>query len=116
MSEYSFKKTDIRDKTQFSFEDDTLRFLAYDGPEDGTGRYLYGRYHRLDCGKESVGRLYGFEVVVPVKRKQPDGTPVLCYPSTEQFGKNGWFYGLLSKPEIEAKFPTIIGTGYERLK
>lgn len=112
----NIKKTDIRDKTQFNFEDDTLKFLVYHGPDDGTGTYLYGRYHRTDCRKESVGKLYGFEVVRPVKRKQPDGSLVLCYPSSEQFGLYGWFHGLLSKQEIESKFPEIIGTGYEMLK
>ena len=32
----------------------------------------------------------GFKIVRAVKHKQPDGSEVYCYPSSEQFGVSGW--------------------------
>ena len=32
-----------------------------------------------------------YEVVVGVKAKQPDGSTVYVYPSSSQFGVNGWY-------------------------
>lgn len=80
---------DIKDKKEFNFDTTTHKQLDYN---EQTGRYLYGRYYRSDCRDEMIGRLMGYEVVQPVKRKQPDGTEVYIYPSSEQFGKFGWFF------------------------
>lgn len=80
--------TDIKNKIEFNFDTDKLIQLEYC---EESGRYLYGRYFRKDCNPESVGKLMGYEIVQPVKRKQPDGTTVYTYPSTEQFGTYGWF-------------------------
>ena len=34
----------------------------------------------------------GYEIVKPVKKKNPDGNIVYTYPSSEEFGRYGWFY------------------------
>lgn len=73
--------TDIKEKKEFTYQGDTLKQIDYN-PD--TNRYVYGRFLQN-------GKLYGYEIVQSLKRKNPDGTIVYCYPSTEQFGKNGWF-------------------------
>ena len=80
-------RTSIKDKKEFTFDGSLLRFEAYN-PD--TNKYLYSRWF----GKDSpgYGRQMGWEVVIPVKRKQPDGSIIECYPSSEQFGRYGWFY------------------------
>ena len=93
--------TDIKDKKEFNFDNTTLKQLKYD---PATGRYLYGRYYRTDCREEMVGKLMGYEIVQPVKRKQPDGTEVFIYPSTEQFGRYGWFFPINTPKETLEMF------------
>lgn len=72
--------TDIKEKEEFAFEDDILKRTEYN---EKTGRYLYTRYNKS-------GRVVGYEVVQPIKKKNPDGNYVYVYPSTSQFGKYGW--------------------------
>lgn len=71
---------DIKTLKELTYDGDTLKQKRFN---EMTGRYLYERYHN--------GRLLGYEIVQPVKHKNPDGTTVYSYPSTGQFGKNGWF-------------------------
>ena len=33
----------------------------------------------------------GFKIVRAVKCKQPDGSEIYCYPSSEEFGESGWY-------------------------
>lgn len=55
----------------------------------------------------------GYEIVRAVKRKQPDGSEVYCYPSSEQFGVSGWYICgtktnmLRSLEKIKAKRPDL---------
>lgn len=76
--------TDIREKKEFIFQGDLLKFSEY-YPQ--SNRYLYERYFNRD-GKWV---LYGYEVVIPVKHRNPDGTISEVYPSSEKFGTHGWF-------------------------
>ena len=90
---------DIKERKEFVFQDTVLKQLEYC---EETGRYLYGRYWQKDCTPDFVGKLMGYEIVKPVKHKNPDGNIVLVYPSTEQFGSYGWFLPANSKrTEIE---------------
>ena len=82
------KKTDIKDKKEFVAEDCKLKQVEYC---EESGRYLYERYFYKDCKPEKVGMLMGYEIVQPKKMKQPDGSDVFIYPSSSDFGKNGWF-------------------------
>ena len=43
-------------------------------------------YKRIKLSKNGYGRTTGYEIVKPIKRKNPDGTIVYVYPSSEQFG------------------------------
>lgn len=74
--------TDIKDKKVFNFENTTLTMIK----DYGNNFYLYERKYT------DSGRLLGYELVRGVKKKNPDGNIVYVYPSSEQFGKNGWFY------------------------
>ena len=94
----SFFRKDISERKEFVCEGTTLKQLGYD---ESTGKYIYGRYHLKDCRKEWVGKLMGYEIVKPVRYKNPDGTIVGVYPSNEQFGKYGWFLPANAKDEIE---------------
>ena len=76
-------RTDIKDKKEFTYENDTLKRLDYC---ETTGLYLYGRYDGED------GHLKGYELIKPVKCINPDGSTVGKYPSNEQFGTYGWYY------------------------
>lgn len=80
---------DIKDKKEFNAEDSSFKMLEYC---EESGRYLYGRYFLKSCRKEKIGTLMGYEVIIPVKHKNPDGTIVYSYPSSEQFGSKGWFF------------------------
>ena len=76
-----FTATDISKKKEFAFDGTKLIQMEYC---ESTGRYLYKRLFQN-------GRIFGWEVVQPVKRKNPTGEYVNTYPSTSSFGKNGWF-------------------------
>lgn len=80
--------TDIKNQVEFPFEGSVLKQSEY-CPQ--TGRYLYKRYYGKSAGIEYQGKLMGYEVVQPIKRKNPDGSIVLCYPPTTQFGSKGWY-------------------------
>lgn len=67
------KKTPISELKEFKRDGYLTKYVANDGLW-----YLF-----------SIGR--GYEIVRAVKRKQPDGSDVYCYPSSEQFGVNGWY-------------------------
>lgn len=73
---------DISEKKEFTFEGDTLK-QKYCYDED-KHIYVYERYNHS-------GRLFGYELVRGVRRKQPNGEIVYVYPSSEQFGKYGYF-------------------------
>lgn len=81
------KPTSIKDKKEFTFDGSKLKFEAYNPT---TNKYLYSRW--FGENSPGYGRQMGWEVVIPVKYKQPDGSIVECYPSSERFGKYGWFY------------------------
>ena len=87
MKDMKIFSTDIKDKKEFTFDGSKLKFVKYN-PK--TNRYLYERFFSEDGVGQ--GRRMGWEIVIPVKKKQPDGTYVETYPSSEQFGKKGWFY------------------------
>lgn len=82
-----FFKTSIKDKKEFVFDGSKLKFVEFN-PENNL--YLYERF--FDENGPGKGRRMGWEVVTPVNRKQPDGSTVECYPSSEQFGRYGRFY------------------------
>lgn len=74
--------TPIQERKEFAFEGDTLRFKT---KNEETNYYLYERFNEN-------GTLVGYEVVKPVRIKQPDGTEADIYPATERFGKYGWSF------------------------
>ena len=90
-----FKK-DISEKKEFVAEDSLLKQLDYNSD---SGMYLYGRYFFKNCRKEKIGQLMGYEIIKPVKYKNPDGTIVGVYPSNSQFGSNGWYITANSSEE-----------------
>ena len=65
-------RTPISELKEFKREGYLTKYVANDGLW-----YLF-----------SIGG--GYEIVRAVKRKQPDGSDVYCYPSSEQFGVSGW--------------------------
>lgn len=90
MMEKTFRK-DISDKKEFTFDGDTLKQVkCYD---DEKHIYIYGRYNK-------DGRLFGYEVVKGIKYKNPDGSIIHTYPSSEQFGRYGYF---ISKNKASGK-------------
>ena len=74
--------TSIEDRKEFIFCGDTLKQCEHN---ETTGLWLYERYN-------PKGRLVGYEVVKGKKRKNPDGSEVLCYPSSDDFGSYGLAY------------------------
>jgi len=93
-------RTDISEKKEFSFEGDTLKQKECVDEENHI--YVYERYNWK-------GRLYGYEVVKGVRKKQPSGDIVYVYPSSEQFGKYGYF---ISSQYAEKDIPVYV----EKLK
>ena len=67
-----------------------------------SGRYLYERYY---INSPALGnRLMGYEVIIPVKYKNPDESFVYGYPCTSKFGTYGWFLPPNTKREILDKY------------
>lgn len=75
--------SDIKDKKMFNAEGDTLVQVKCISEEEH--KYIYARY----SGHSRA--LIGFEYVTGVKKKNPDGNVVYCYPCSEQFGRYGQF-------------------------
>lgn len=75
-------RTDISEKKEFTIYGDTLRMKECVDKEKHI--YIFERYN-------GAGRLYAYEVVQGVKKKNPDGSIVYTYPSGEQFGTYGYF-------------------------
>lgn len=73
---------DISEKLEFKFGEDTLKQLYCANEEQHI--YVYERYNH-------AGRLFAYEVVRGKKRKNPDGSIVYSYPSSEDFGSYGLF-------------------------
>lgn len=88
--------TDISQKKEFKFEGDTLKQKECVDKEKHI--YVYERYNWK-------GRLYGYEVVRGVRRKQPNGDIVYAYPSSEQFGTYGYF---ISSQFAEKEIPAYV--------
>ena len=74
--------TDIREKKEFSAEGDILKQKFCFDEEKHI--WVYERV-RAD------GKLIGYELVKGKKSKGKDGSPIYTYPSSEQFGDNGYF-------------------------
>lgn len=92
--------TDIKDKKEFKFEGDTLKFEEI----LPNGFWWYKRFN-------IKGTHNGNEIVIPVNRKQPDGTIVQVYPSTEMFGRYGWYFPpRMSREELIAEGDKIIAS------
>ena len=68
-------------KKELSFDGTNLVQMEYC---ESSGRYLYKR-------TMNDGRVLGYEVIKPQRYKNLDGTVVLVYPATAQFGSAGWF-------------------------
>lgn len=92
------KSTPIEEKKEFSFEGDHL--IQKECVDKEKRIYVYERYNHS-------GRLYGYEVVKGVRRKNPDGEIVYTYPSSEQFGRYGYFISAQFKDSIPAYVKTL---------
>lgn len=85
------KRTDIKDKKEFTIQGDKLVQLEEVDPVNRI--YVYGRY-------TSSGVLYAYEVVKGVRYKDSDGSIIYMYPSSEMFGSKGYFLPARCKDEI----------------
>ena len=65
--------------------------------------YLYKRIN-------GYGRTTGYEIVKPIKRKNPDGNTVYTYPSSGQFG-----YGRALYTPIFERALTYLDNGLQRI-
>lgn len=74
--------TPIEEKKEFTFCGDILKQREHN---ETTGLWLYERW-------SPRGFLVGYEVVKGKKHKNPDGTIIFTYPSSEDFGSYGLFY------------------------
>lgn len=77
--------TDLSEKKTFIRAGYTYNQITFD-PEHKIGIWSLST---------SDGKPAGFEVVRGVKKKNSDGSITFTYPSSEQFGTSGWYYGTL---------------------
>lgn len=87
-----FERTDINDRKEFVFEDDLL--VQKECADEEHRIYVYERYY------QKTDLMYAYEIVRGIKHKNPDGNIVYLYPSSEQFGKYGYFIPAKSKNRI----------------
>ena len=73
------ERTDISGLKEFAKYGDKFTQVKV---EPSTGRYLYKRV--------SPEGVVSWEVVIPKKRKNPDGSVVHTYPGSESWGTNGF--------------------------
>ena len=99
MKEIKINYKDISELKEFVEQGTRLVQVEYN---ETSGRYLYERYY---IKSPSLGnRLMGYEVVKPIKTKNPDGSIVYIYPPTSKFGSYGWFLPPNTKREILDKY------------
>lgn len=67
-------------------------------------------YKRVKLSTDEYGETSGYEIVKPIKRKNPDGTTVYVYPSSEQFG-----YGRALYTPIFERALTYLDNGLQRI-
>ena len=79
-------RTPIEERKEFKFEDDILKMLK----EYPDHWYIYERYHRIT--ESDNYHLVGYELIKAKKAKQPDGKIIYIYPSSEDFGRYGWYF------------------------
>jgi len=77
-------RTDISEKKEFIIYGDTLRMKECVDKEKRI--YIFERL----MNENNKERLIAFEVVKGKKHKNPDGSIVYTYPSSEQFGYYGF--------------------------
>ena len=82
---------DIKDKKEFVFDGDLL--IQKECVDEDNKIYVYERYYQGSF-------LYAYEVVRGIKRKNPSGRIIYKYPSSEEFGKYGYFLPVKSKNRI----------------
>lgn len=76
--------TDLKEQNSFrKFDEDFSKIWS----DDEHHIYVFKRVKKYESGKDSIS----YEVIKGIKRKNPDGTIVYTYPSSEQFGKNGYY-------------------------
>ena len=92
--------TDISELPTFEKYGETFTLIERN-EENNT--YLYKRTNK-ETGKVS------YEVIKPIKRKNPDGTTVYCYPSESSFG-----YGVALYTPIFAKALKYLENGCQRI-
>lgn len=100
MSRLDIFRKGISERKEFFFDRDRFVFEEKMNLE-GYDVYWYKRYN-------SIGQM-GSEMVIPVKKKQPDGSYVYVYPSTEEFGRYGWFFPpRMTREELIGKMTGIL--------
>lgn len=67
-------------------------------------------YKRIKLSKNGYGRTTGYEIVKPIKHKNPDGNTVYTYPSSDQFG-----YGRALYTPIFERALTYLDNGLQRI-
>lgn len=92
---------DISERKTFKMFGDLFIMIAHN-IEHNT--YLYKRIN-------GYGRTTGYEIVKPVKHKNPDGVTVYVYPSSEQFG-----YGRALYTPIFERALTYLDNGLQRIQ
>ena len=93
-------RTDISELPTFEKYGETFTFLQHN---EKNNTYLYNRTNK-ETGKVS------YEIIKPIKRKNPDGTTVYCYPSESSFG-----YGIALYTPIFAKALKYLENGCQRI-
>lgn len=87
---------DISDKKEFTFDGERLKLNRCLDEESHI--YLFERYN-------SAGMLYAYELVRGIRHKNPDGQIVYVYPSSEQFGRYGFF---IAKNHLEESLTRFV--------
>ena len=77
-------KKDIRELNSFKKFDSTFTKIWSD---EDRHLYVFKRVKIMDDGKERID----YEVIKGVKTKNPDGSIVYAYPSSDNFGTYGYY-------------------------
>ena len=80
--------TDLKEQNNFrKFDEDFSKIWS----DDKNHIYVFKRVKKYNLDNGNTKEVISYEVIKGVKKKNPDGTIVYAYPSTDQFGIYGYY-------------------------
>lgn len=97
-------RTDISQKKSFKSEGHLFEMVE----DYGNNIYLYHRTGYETWSGKQTPIDFGYELIVAVPCKNPDGSIIHRYPSSGEWGKYGWTFTNREGKAFKAKLKTLL--------